>query len=182
MVRLIEKFRREGVVIVGAGGAGDIVSAYVMCKVLKDLFSINRCLPLAILWERWILDPHPGPIPYNSLRNVRHGEGCIWVKSETVAVRDGYLFKPQASIVSDMVGHEIPAVTSEGGVSDLRKYYSELSELGYINILALDVGGDIIAEGKEESLWSPLTDAITLKTLLAFSLLEGTESFHNTTL
>lgn len=161
MVKFINALRSSGVAVVGAGGAGDIVSAYVMCEVLNDLFGIRKCVPVAILWERWVLDPFPGPVPRSLVRNARFSK-CAWVNPETKVVRPGYSFTPQAAAVAEVMGREVPAVTLERGAVGFRECLEELVGLGYGHIMALDVGGDILAEGHEEWLWSPLTDALTV--------------------
>ncbi|HDN76135.1 MAG TPA: DUF1152 domain-containing protein, partial [Acidilobales archaeon] len=59
---------RRGVAVLGAGGAGDVVSAYMLCLMLRRLMNVRKCTPVAILWERWVIDPFPGPIPRVLLR------------------------------------------------------------------------------------------------------------------
>lgn len=166
MVHYIDLLKKSKVAVIGAGGAGDIISSFVFCEVLRDLFSIRSCIPVAILWERWIIDPYPGPIPRNLLRNVRLSD-CVYVNKETYAVRgSSYNFKPQASIVSEIIGTEIPAITLEYGVEGYIKCLDELYRNGIDHVIALDVGGDILGTGYEDNLWSPLTDSLTVAALI----------------
>ncbi len=155
------KLRGSKPIVLGAGGAGDVVSAYVFCEVLKDFFNVLDCLPVSVLWERWVLDPYPGPIPRSLIRNARVSK-CVWLNQNSSVWRPNYVFKPQASIISEVLGREVPALTLEYGVEGCVECLSELVGLGYGPIIVLDVGGDILAEGYEENLWSPLTDAVSL--------------------
>ncbi|RLG79401.1 MAG: hypothetical protein DRO10_00195 [Thermoprotei archaeon] len=161
MVELIESMRSGGVAVVGAGGAGDIVSAYVTCRVLEDLFGVSRCIPVAVLWERWVLDPFPGPIPREALKGVRDSD-CVWLRHDSWVERPGYRFVPQASIIARHAGVDVPGIVADEGLSGFKKCLKEVTDSGYRHVMALDVGGDILAEGHEEWLWSPLTDALTL--------------------
>ncbi|MEM3849146.1 MAG: DUF1152 domain-containing protein [Zestosphaera sp.] len=159
MGRWTTTLRSSRVVVVGAGGGGDVVSAYVFCKVLEDVVGTRECLPAGVLWERWVVDPYPGPVPRASLRNARLDK-CVWVGKDTYVVRGEYAFRPHTAYVAEVLGTEIPAVTLEHGVEGVYRCFSELSDGALL--IDLDVGGDILAEGWEEDLWSPLADAITL--------------------
>lgn len=161
MVSVIDEWLRGGVAVVGAGGAGDVVSAYVTCRVLGDLFGVRDCTPTAVLWERWVLDPCPGPIPRALIRGGS-GEGpCVMIDEDTEVVRCGRTFKPQASAIASLLGAPVPGITLEFGAAGVRGCLRQLLTR-YDSILLLDVGGDILAEGKEEELWSPLTDSLIL--------------------
>lgn len=151
----------ENVVVVGAGGGGDVVSAFVFCKVLEDVVGVRECHPLAVLWERWVVDPYPGPVPVASIRNAKLSK-CVWVREDTYVLRGRYSFKPHAAYVAEKLEREIPAVTLERGVSGVYECFKELVKDGESVLIDLDVGGDILAEGWEDDLWSPLADAITL--------------------
>ena len=172
MSGIIGELRREGVAVVGAGGSGDVVSAYVFCEVVRDLLGIEKCVPVAILWERWFLDPYPGPIPESLIRNAEVKK-CVYVGSDTYVERCGgrYVFRPHAAIVAELYGDAIPSITLEFGVYGIVECLRELVASGFRYIVALDVGGDILASGYEESLWSPLADSLTLAAVSEFNSL-----------
>jgi len=151
----------EEVVVVGAGGGGDVISAFVFCKVLEELVGVRECRPLGVLWERWVVDPYPGPVPVANIRNARFGK-CVWVNEDTYVVRGRYSFKPHTAYVAGKLKKEVPAVTLERSVSGVYECFNELVGGGENVLIDLDVGGDILAEGWEDNLWSPLTDSITL--------------------
>lgn len=161
MVALIDEWVRNGVAVIGAGGAGDVVSAYVACRVLDDLFGVRDCVPVAVLWERWVLDPCPGPIPRSLIRYASSDGPCVMVSKDTEVVRCGRPFRPQASVIASLLGGPVPGITLEFGADGVRACLRHLLSR-YRSVLLLDVGGDILGEGWEEGLWSPLTDSLIL--------------------
>lgn len=54
--------------VFGIGGGGDIVSAIVAYTYLRKL-GYNVLLG-AVVWERYVEDPIPGPICFDDLRNA----------------------------------------------------------------------------------------------------------------
>jgi len=169
VAEFISRIRDSGVAVLGAGGAGDVISAYVMCRVLEDLFGVESCVPVALLWERWVKDPFPGPVAKGAVRRARIGK-CVWISKETYVERPGgYVFRPNASVVAEVFGGEIPAFTLEGGVLGVVECLEEVRGLGYSHLMALDVGGDVLARGWEPSLWSPLADAVSVAAVSHFS-------------
>lgn len=151
----------ENVVVVGAGGGGDVISAFIFCKILEDVIGVRECSPLGVLWERWVVDPYPGPVPVASIRNAKLSK-CVWVSGDTYVMRGRYSFKPHTAYVAEKLKREIPAVTLERGVSGVYECFKELVRDRESILINLDVGGDILAEGREDNLWSPLADSITL--------------------
>lgn len=169
VAEFISRIRDSGVAVLGAGGAGDVISAYVMCRVLEDLFGVESCVPVALLWERWVKDPFPGPVPKDAVRGARVSK-CVWVSKDTYVERPGnYVFRPNASVVAEVFGGEVPAFTLEGGVLGVVECLEEVREAGYSHLMALDVGGDVLARGWEPSLWSPLADAVSVAAVSHFS-------------
>jgi hypothetical protein len=153
-----ELFERS--VIFGAGGGGDVVSAYVLCELLRSTYGIRECLPGAVLWERWVVDPYPGPVPRHLIRGARVGE-CVYVGPGTYVERSGRVVRLTSAAVAEVAGVEVPAVTLERGALGVRRCFDELAAGGW-RVALVDVGGDVLARGSEEGLWSPLADSISL--------------------
>ncbi len=172
MAELISELRKSGVIVVGAGGSGDVISAYIACEVLRDLLSVERCLPAAVLWERWSLDPYPGPVPKSLVRNAEVRK-CVYAGPDTYVERCGgrYVFRPHAAVVAEVCSERIPAITLEYGVRGIVECLRELVSSGFKYVIALDVGGDVLASGYEETLWSPLADSLTLAAVSEFNSL-----------
>lgn len=155
--------------VIGIGGGGDIASAYVLCRLFEDFFDVGSCTPIAVLWERWVVDPTPGPVPKVLVRNAELGE-CVYVCGDTYVSRGLYSFKPQAAVLASLSGCVVPSVTLEYGVSGFRRCLSELVRRYGIDLfVGLDVGGDVLARGWEEGLGSPLADSMSLAALTSFN-------------
>ncbi len=148
--------------VVGGGGGGDVVSAYLIAKLLRSMG--YRVVVASIVWERFTRDPVPGPIPLNSLKGdvevfswagVAYG-GC-WT------VRAGVLVEPTACRLARAVGEPVGLLDAWRGEVGVRLGVLELSSLyGCDAVMVVDVGGDVVAEGCEEELWSPLADSVSL--------------------
>ncbi|MEM4519360.1 MAG: DUF1152 domain-containing protein [Sulfolobales archaeon] len=162
-------FENLRVGVIGIGGAGDIASAYILCRVLKDFFRVRTCVPIAVLWERSIVDPIAGPPSKSLIKGAKINE-CVYLSSKSYIDRGLYTFKPQASALASIINDIVPAITLEYGVQGYRKCLDELVNKYSIDcFVGLDVGGDILAEGWEDSLGSPLTDAMGLAALSSFN-------------
>lgn len=153
------------VLVYAAGGGGDIVaSAAYALKLRRSGFKTYLC---CFPWERMVVDPVPGPISFREIRNVKEDRGnYVIIGRNSYAVRNGRIVRFQASRVAEALDEDVYLCDLNGGVSGIYKCLSEIvKRLNVGLVVALDVGGDIIAEGFEEELWSPLADSITLSAL-----------------
>ncbi|RLG84359.1 MAG: hypothetical protein DRO40_01600 [Thermoprotei archaeon] len=165
MVLSIEEifgFKPKRVLVYGGGGGGDVVSAAVLASALKRI-GVEAFIG-GVGWERFIIDPVPGPIKIHEYRNVEKiNEYTILVTKDTIVEREGHVFKPQTAYVSEAVKEPIIVIDLWHGVKGYAEGLVKTSK--YFNIdgfILVDVGGDIIATGCEEELWSPLADMMSL--------------------
>ena len=162
--------KNDKILIFAGGGGGDIASAgYLYMKLSKY---VNRVYISGFPWERYIIDPIPGPINASHLRNVdKLGEYSYIAYRDSYAERGGKKIIFQAASLANILRTPIYLVTGEYGVEGLYKGIKEIYE--YVNvdyIIGLDVGGDILAVGYEDELWSPLADQMTLAALFRLEL------------
>ncbi len=163
-------FRVRGLLVFGIGGGGDVVSAAMLAKAFERCGV--RVYVGSIVWERFTVDPVPGPVELENLFNARRlgGHSCI-IDESTYAVRGGRRFVPQAARVAKVLGTSVYVADIWGGVEGYKRGLREISDfLGVEACLAVDVGGDSIAIGDEEDLWSPLADSMGIA---AFNSLEN---------
>lgn len=159
------KFRN--ILVFGAGGGGDAAGAVHLYLKLKKL-GANPVIG-SIVWERFVVDPMPGPITIEELVNAEPlGWSVAIVTGETYALRYGREVKPQIARVAGVLGVKALAIDvgkgAEGVAEALRL---AADQLGIEAVIAVDVGGDALAKGCEDSLWSPLADSVSLAGLLA---------------
>jgi hypothetical protein len=153
------------VLVVGVGGGGDSLGALILYHKLKALGV--RVLLGNVVWERFVLDPFPGPVPLEQVVNAEVlGRSVALVDGSSYVDRYGYRFKPQIVRASEILGEKTVFLDITKGVVGLVEAFDVVSErLGVEAIVGVDVGGDILALGYEDDLWSPLADSISLGAL-----------------
>ncbi len=159
----IEEHRR--ILVYGAGGGGDAAGAVYFYSKVKRLG--GDPVLAALVWERHPIDPYPGPIPIESLVDAEYlGWTLARVTGATRAMRPHGEVKPQIARVAGALGVEAYAVdATKGAEGVLEALETAAEELGVEAVIGVDVGGDILAKGCEEDLWSPLADALSLYAL-----------------
>ena len=164
------------ILVVGAGGGGDVVTAAVFALKLRRIGL--DVLVAAPPWERVVVDPVPGPIGLDEIMKfVYKGDGYLVVDGRSYCMRGGRKFSFQASNVASALHEPIYVYSLKGGVaSAYRGLLSICRDKNIDIVIGLDVGGDILAKGWEEDLWSPLADQLTLCSLYKLSNDSGVPS------
>ncbi len=153
------------ILVIGIGGGGDVVSAALFAKILKDIGV--EAFVASIVWERFVHDPVPGPIPLDAIHSRKNiGEYSAAINGDSYAIRNNNRIVFEAARVAEVLGEEVYIVDLMGGVKGYVKALKELlSYTGADYVIGVDVGGDVLARGDEEELWSPLADAMGLAAL-----------------
>ncbi|MCE4628396.1 MAG: DUF1152 domain-containing protein [Desulfurococcales archaeon] len=158
------------VLVFGAGGGGDILGASIVWNRLRRLGA--DALLGSVVWERFTVDPFPGPIPIEMLAGAEPlGWSIALVDGETVALRYGSTLKPQIVRVAGALGVKAIYLDLSKGERGLRQAFEDARrELGVEVLVGVDTGGDMLAKGCEDNLWSPLADAISLSAMVRSGL------------
>ncbi len=156
------------VLVFGAGGGGDSLGAIHLYLKLRRLGAEPYIG--SIVWERLPVDPNPGPAPIEGLRGGRRlGATLALVSGGERVVRGGVEFKPQIVRAAEALGVEALYIDASKGPWGIAEALLDAAEaLGIDAVIALDSGGDALAAGCEEDLWSPLADAMSLNALSKF--------------
>ncbi len=143
---------------IGAGGGGDVLSAYVVGRILEDRYCSEFVCGGAI-WERFRVDRKPGPRSIEEIENaVRINECLAWMKNARFG--DVRLTVAEvAEIAGNAVGVDI---TKPHRVA---KCIAEFCSKNGLYPVGVDAGGDILARGGEKNLISPLCDSIMLSAM-----------------
>ncbi len=147
--------------VLGMGGGGDIVGALATAEHARRY---DGSMPIlgGISWERRPIDPQPGPRAVSEIAGARElAPGVLLAGPQThVAGRDVYFaesrmaqFLGHSTVLVDI--HEGPAAVAAGLASAADQLDTDL-------FVFVDVGGDVLAQGDEPGLRSPLCDAIML--------------------
>ena len=145
--------------MLGIGGGGDVVGALAAARLCQRHGAEFRLGGVA--WERFPIDPHPGPRPLEQIRGGRPLGPAIVLADERTTTPEGVPFagsRMAGFICSDTILVDItggPAVIADG-------IAAAAEGLGCDLCVLLDVGGDVLAHGDEPGLASPLCDALML--------------------
>ncbi len=89
---MLEKILKNSkkAILLGIGGGGDIVGTLPTANLLK----INgiQCVLGGLSWERFVIDPDPGPRKLEESRNVCEINDVVWECSKDSATRGGSRF------------------------------------------------------------------------------------------
>ncbi len=166
---MIIPYSKHGYLVIAIGGGGDIVSASIISHILRRMGI--RTVLASIAWERFTIDPVPGPIPLENIIGCRDisSYACI-INPSSYALRGGRRIVFQAVNVSRALGEEIVIIELYRGVNGYyRGVNTVLNYYGLDGVIGVDVGGDVLAHGFEEELWSPLADSMGLAMLNRYS-------------
>jgi hypothetical protein len=167
---------KKRILVVAIGGGGDIASASMIANSLERMGYTTVLASIA--WERYIYDPVPGPIRLSEVENPsKRGDYYILVNEDSYATRGGRLVIPQAVKASRALGREVYIIDMYSGVEGYVKGLSSIISDERVDlVIGVDVGGDVLAGGSEEDLWSPLADWIGLAALFR---LNGIVAVHS---
>ncbi|WP_327095918.1 DUF1152 domain-containing protein [Nocardia vinacea] len=141
---------------IAAGGGGDAVTAAVLAEKLPDL-GVSAIMSYS--WDRLLIDPVPGP----RSRADFHGlidHGTVAEVPQTAGLRVGQSTLPRLArhIAQPLLLMDI----QDGVVGFAAQIVSAAVAFGADEVVVIDVGGDILAEGHEGGLRSPLADSVAL--------------------
>ncbi len=145
--------------MLGIGGGGDVVGALATARMLEEqglAFVVG-----GIAWERLPIDPHPGPRPESEIVGARPLADAVLLAGPQTRTVDGAPFAEagmaahlgEDTLLLDL--HRSPAAIAESLADAAAKLRADL-------VVCVDVGGDVLGNGTEPGLASPLCDAIML--------------------
>lgn len=112
-------------------------------------------------WERLPIDPHPGPRPASEIVDARPLAEHVLIAGPETRTVGGALFAEaqmaaflnEETLLVDIWG--APKAIGEGLAEAARRLGADL-------LVSVDVGGDVLGNGSEPGLASPLCDAVML--------------------
>jgi hypothetical protein len=141
------------------GGGGDVVGALGTAR-LCQAFGAEFVLG-GVAWERWPIDPHPGPRTLDEILGGDPLSPCAVLAGEQTTTPEGVPFAE--SRMSGYVCSPTVLVDISGGATGTASGLEAAAKrLGCDLVVFVDVGGDVIAHGGEAGLASPLCDAVML--------------------
>jgi hypothetical protein len=144
--------------VVAAGGGGDAITGAVLAGPLR------LTEPPAVMtysWDRLMVDPLPGP------RTAADFEGLAEREPHVIEVLPTTRPTPPAGSSLPRLAAELPARLflldpAHGAVGITRQIAATARHLRADTIALVDVGGDVLATGRDPGLRSPLADQLAL--------------------
>ncbi|MBO8181517.1 MAG: DUF1152 domain-containing protein [Archaeoglobus sp.] len=156
LIRFIKEKEPKKALVFGMGGGGDIVATIPTASLLKEFdFEV---LHGSIVWDRYVVDPKPGP------RAVEELENCVRV-NETIAIANPETRANGVQLtVSKAAKHfgEVVCLDITKGAEKLAEGLEDFMGDEISVLIAVDSGGDVLAQGFESGVRSPLADSISL--------------------
>lgn len=162
MNTLEDVFEMDSVFVFGIGGSGDIVGSIPTARLL-EMHGVDVLLG-GVAWEPVPYDTTVGPRSLDEVENVDRIGDHVGIATGDTQTKDGVRFKE--SVVAEYFECETALVDITGGVDGMVSSIEQLCDTrGFDAVVGVDVGSDVLANGDEPGLRSPLTDFYGLLTL-----------------
>ncbi len=147
--------------VIGMGGGGDVVGALATAEACRHYDEASPVLG-GLAWERRPIDPQPGP---RRVEEIEEGQeiapGILLAGAQTRVRGRGVRFAESG--MAEFLGEPTVLVTLERGPAAIAEALAQVAaRLECDAFVFIDVGGDVLAQGGEPGLRSPLSDAIML--------------------
>ncbi len=151
------------VLLLGIGGGGDVVGT------LPLYFALQRAgaVPVTggLTWKRKPHDPKALPRRILEFENIREVNSCIGLVNPSTRLKEG-VQHIEADVSRVLGGEEIVVVDISSGIDRTRECIEAYTDAEkFSSIVAVDVGGDALCTGGEETVRSPLCDQVMLGAL-----------------
>jgi hypothetical protein len=146
--------------VLGIGGGGDVVGSLAVARAIEHG---GRPIALGgVAWERFAVDPHhAGPRPLGHLAGIEPVAESAALTGPDGRTPEGIRLA-EAGVAAHL-RRPVALVDVNGGPAAIGAGITALADrLDCGLVVLLDVGGDVLADGSEPGLSSPLCDAVML--------------------
>jgi hypothetical protein len=151
----------ERPLVLGMGGGGDVVGALATAELCR-LYDGADPVVGGVTWERRPIDPVPGPRTVEEIEGGEELAPRILLAGADTHVR-GRGIRFAESRLAEFLGRSTVLVDITGGARTVADGLAQAARrLERDLIVFIDVGGDVLAQGSEVGLTSPLCDAVML--------------------
>jgi hypothetical protein len=145
--------------VLGIGGGGDVVGSLAVARFCESLgtdFVLG-----GVAWERFAIDPHPGPRGLDEVRGGRRIGPTALIADEATTTPEGTRFA-ESGMAEHLGAPTVLIDVTSGPRGAADGIATAAAKLSCDLALYVDVGGDVLAHGHEQGLASPLCDAVML--------------------
>ncbi|HEY2770945.1 MAG TPA: DUF1152 domain-containing protein [Solirubrobacteraceae bacterium] len=156
---MLRRARRP--LVIGMGGGGDVVGALATAELARIYDGADPIVG-GLTWERSVVDPVPGPRRVDEIEGAEELAPGILLAGPRTKVRDRDVYFAE-SRMAEFLGEATVLIDIDNGPAAIADGLdAAVGRLGCDLLVFVDVGGDVLAQGDEPGLRSPLCDAITL--------------------
>jgi hypothetical protein len=156
---LLRRSRRP--LVIGMGGGGDVVGALATAELTR-LYDNAEPVLGGLSWERRPFDPLPGPRTVAEIEGAEELAPGILLAGADTRVRGRDVVFAE-SRMAEFLSQPTVLIDPDAGPGAVADGLAEAIAALKCDLLVLvDVGGDVIANGDEPGLRSPLCDAVML--------------------
>jgi hypothetical protein len=147
--------------VIGMGGGGDVVGALATSEPAR-LYDGAEPVLGGLTWERRVFDPVPGPRSVAEIAGAEEIAPGVLLAGADTRLRDREVVFAE-SRMAEFLGQATVLIDINAGPTSVAEGLAEAIAVLKSDLLVLvDVGGDVIANGDEPGLRSPLADAVML--------------------
>ncbi len=147
--------------VIGMGGGGDVVGALASAELAR-IYDGSDPLVGGVSWERRPIDPVPGP---RSVDEIEGGETVapgILLAGPWTRARGREMYFAESRMAAFLDRPTVLVTIADGPGAVAEGLGAALAKLDRDLLVLVDVGGDVLAQGNEAGLRSPLCDAVML--------------------
>jgi hypothetical protein len=156
---LLRRSRRP--LVIGMGGGGDVVGALATAEPAR-LYDNAEPVLGGLTWERRPFDPVPGPRAASEIEDAEELAPGILLAGAGTRVRGRDVVFAESRMAEFLNQPTVLIDPAEGAGAVAEGLAEAIAALKADLLVLVDVGGDVIANGDEPGLRSPLCDAIML--------------------
>jgi hypothetical protein len=147
-----------GTLVIAAGGGGDAITGSALARPLG---LTEPPVVLTYSWDRLMIDPLPGPRTAEDFTGLRQlAPNVLEVLSSTKPISPAGSSLPR--LAADLPTRVLLLDPTGGAVAMAAQISAAVTYFQVDSIALIDVGGDIITDGTDPGLRSPLADQLAL--------------------
>ncbi len=151
--------------VLGMGGGGDVVGALATAEFSRLYDGADPVLG-GVTWERRAIDPVPGPRRADEIVGGEELAPGVLLADADTRVRDRDVVFAESRMAGYLGQRTVLVDVNIGPAAVASSVTQAAQTLGCDLVVFIDVGGDVIAQGDEAGLSSPLCDAVMLAAAL----------------
>ncbi|MGW0182221.1 DUF1152 domain-containing protein [Nocardia sp. NPDC003345] len=144
-------------IAIAAGGGGDAVTTAILGVKMPEL---GVAAIMSYSWDRLMVDPTPGPRTRADFEGLKDLGGVSEVSPRAVLRTEGQSTLP--TLVHHIASPLLLIDPSAGTAGVAKQIRCAAAAFDAQSVIVVDVGGDILAQGHEPNLRSPLADSLAL--------------------